>query len=266
MTNTLLSSSPTPLFAGDSWAAYCGDFREVCASWPADSIHLIVTSPPYLVGKEYEKTVGIDDYFAMMDDFYREAYRLLVPGGYAVVNFGEMHNSKSRLYESEVPSTYPAAVKHWEWGRGAGFDLQATRIWRKHFARVGMGFVCNVRPRPSFDFEHIWTWRKRGGDTKEWCADRRLSQRGVIGEDWKSPARLDRHCSAFPVELPDWAIRVHSRNEGDVVLDPFAGSMTTAVAALALGRVAACVDTSDEYLTKGAYRLQEHGYGLCGAL
>ena len=113
--------------------------------------------------------------------------------------------------------------------------MQATRIWRKQFAKMGIPFVCNSHPRPVFDYEHIWSFRKKNGSNKEIVIDRKLTQRGIIGESWTSAAGLKVHCAAFPIELPEWAITVYSQNEA-TVLDPFMGSGTTGVACKKLGR------------------------------
>ena len=226
------------------------------AGWPDETVDLVTTSPPYFVGKEYETGWTWEGYSRLMADLYQQTYRLLQPGRYCVINFGDLHNSGGRMYPADVPSVYPAAVAHWEWGRAAGFDLQATRIWRKQFARVALGHVVNKRPRNGFDFEHIWTWRKPGRDGEEWCADRRLSQRGVLGDAWSSPARIDRHCAAFPVELPTWAINVYSREKGEVVLDPFGGSLTTLVAAHRTGRRGWAIELDPQYLQTGLERLK----------
>ena len=214
---------------------YLADCIELCSSIPNDFIDLIVTSPPYFVGKEYEKKTSWSEYEHLMSNIYDQAHRILKPGGYFTINFGDFHNSKGRFYECEVTSTQPASPCHFEWGRNQGFDLQATRIWTKHHAKVGLSFVCNKRPRPAFDFEHIWTWRKKGNDGEEWVNKRALSQRGVLGADWKSPAKLERHCASFPVELPDWAIKVYTKDserQDSIDFDPFVGSGTTIVAAI----------------------------------
>ena len=135
------------------------------------------------------------------------------------------------------------------------FDLQATRIWRKQFAKMGIPMVCNTHPRNIFDYEHIWTFRKKGLK-EEFVNDRKLSQRGVIGEDWKSPAKLKIHCAAFPIELPTWAIRVYS-HEGDIVLDPFMGSGTTALACINENRQYVGFENNEEYFKIAEERLDK---------
>ena len=76
---------------------------------------------------------------------------------------------------------------------------------------------------------------KKDGIGKEKVRDIKLSCRGVLGEDWTSKAGLNIHCASFPIELPTWGITVYS-DENDIVLDPFMGSGTTAIACINTGR------------------------------
>jgi DNA modification methylase len=212
------------------------DCRDFLKSADEGSVDLAVTSPPYFVEKEYEKGWTHTDFQNLMVAVFSGVHRVLKPGGYFIVNFGDVYNSGNRLYDADVPSVFPMSVFYWDLGvRDTKFDLQATRIWRKRFATMSIPFVCNHHPRPVFDYEHIWAFRKKNGDNKEFVNDRKLSQRGVLGEDWSSTAGLEIHCAAFPVELPMWAIEVYSK-PGDTVLDVFMGSGTTGVAALSLNR------------------------------
>ena len=223
-----------------------GDCIEIMGDMDDDSIDMTVTSPPYFLAKEYEKGWTFDFFENLMTQLFTQVFRVLKPGGYFVVNFGDCFNSGNRFYEAEVPAVYPASVVYWKWGRDAGFDLQATRIWRKQFAKMGIPFVCNSHPRPIFDYEHIWAWRKPGAGKAEIVNDRKLSQRGVVGEGWTSKAGIKTHCAAFPIELPTWAIQVYSQ-PSDTVLDPFCGSGTTGVAAMQLNREFIGIEISKEY-------------------
>jgi len=215
---------------------HLGDFRDIIKLIDTDSIDLIVSSPPYHLNKEYELTVSYEDYCDMMHTLFMECNRVLKPGKYFVVNFGDYFNSGNRFYDADIPACYPASINYYKWGvEESQMDLQATRIWRKNFNRMPIPFVCNHHPRNVFDYEHIWTFRKRNGENKEEVRNRKLSQRGVIGEDWTVPAQLDKHCAAFPIGLPQWAIEVYS-DANDIVMDPFMGSGTTALAAVSLNR------------------------------
>ena len=224
-----------------------GDCLEWMTKFPDNSISMVITSPPYFLNKEYEKTITYKDYCLMMENCFIEFNRILIGGGYVVINFGDYFNSGNRFYQADVPSCYPASLNYFKWGvEIACMDLQSTRIWRKQFARMGIPFVCNKHPRPIFDYEHIWTFRKRNGDKNEFVNDRKLSQRGVIGEDWTSKAGTNIHCSAFPVELPIWALSVYSKEE-DIILDPFMGSGTTAIGSKILDRKWIGIEKEKEY-------------------
>jgi hypothetical protein len=172
-----------------------------------------------------------------MENVFIGISRILKGGGYAIFNFGDYFNSGNRFYDAEVPACYPAGINYFNWGVNiAKMDLQATRIWRKQFARMGIPFVCNHHPRNIFDYEHVWTYRKRSGSKDEFVNDRKLSQVGVLGNGWTTSAQTKNHCASFPVELPEWAIKVYSKTVGDIVYDPFMGSGTTAIAAISLNR------------------------------
>ena len=200
---------------------------------PNESIDLIITSPPYFVKKEYEKTYTYEKYKDLINNLFKLAQDKLKKGAYFVVNFGDYFNSGNRFYESDVPSVYPATINYFNWGIDNNFDLQATRIWRKKFSKMGIPFVCNHHPRGVFDYEHIWTFRKKNNNNKEFVNNRKLSQRSVLGENWNSSAGLNNHCASFPIELPLYAIDVYlKRSKENIVLDPFMGSGTTAIACL----------------------------------
>jgi site-specific DNA-methyltransferase (adenine-specific) len=229
-----------------------GECTEVMVSMPPEAVDLVVTSPPYFVNKSYENTWTFDQYCTLMQHVFVQCFIMLKPGGYLVINFGDYFN-KDRFYDCDVPSVYPATINFFDWGRDAGFDLQATRIWRKQFSRMSIPFVCNHHPRPVFDYEHIWTFRKPDGTGKEFVNDRKLSQRGVLGDGWSSSAQLANHEAAFPLELPLWAIDVYSKEKDDIVLDPFCGIGTTLIAASERGRKFIGIDISEEHC-KAAFR------------
>jgi DNA modification methylase len=214
---------------------YNKDCIEGMKNIPDNFIDLIVTSPPYWLNKEYERKTTWLEYKTLINSFFIESHRVLKGGGYLVINFGDYFNSSNRFYIADVPSVQPASLYIFTWAMKLPFDLQATRIWRKQFAKMGIPFVCNTHPRNIFDYEHIWTFRKRNGSSVEHVYDRKLSQRGVLGDNWTSTAGLSKHCSAFPIELASWAIECYSKPL-DFVLDPFLGSGTSALASKILNR------------------------------
>lgn len=226
---------------------YLGDCLDLLPEIENDSIDLAITSPPYFVQKQYEKDWTLEKYENLMSNVFKQVHRVLKSGRYFVVNFGDYFNSGNRFYKADVPSVYPATIKYFQWGMENNFDLQATRIWRKQFAKMGIPFVCNKHPRNIFDYEHVWTFRKRNGSNLEFVNDRKLSQRGVLGETWTSKAGLKDHPAAFPIELPEWAISVYSKCESEVVLDPFMGSGQTAIACKNTGRNFIGIEKDENY-------------------
>lgn len=233
----------------------CGDCIDVMKKMPNDCIDLVITSPPYFLGKSYEKDFTWESYQELLKNLFFQVHRILVPSKYFVINFGDYFNSKGRFYKADIPSVYPASVQMWQRGYEVGFDLQATRIWRKQFGRMTIPFVCNSHPRNIFDYEHIWTFRKKNGSNEEFVNNRKMSQKGVIGEDWTSSAKLTEHESAFPTELPRWALIVYSRSKDDVVLDPFAGILTTIKACRDFGRKFIGIEKNKSYCNWGFQHL-----------
>lgn len=234
---------------------YNEDCVEGMRQLPDESVDCIVTSPPYFLNKKYEKSWNYDFYCRLMENVFSESQRILRGGGYMIVNFGDYYNSGNRFYDAEVPSVYPAAINYFNWGMKNDFDLQATRIWRKQFAKCTIPIVCNTHPRNVFDYEHIWTFRKKGC-SEEFVNNRKLSQRGVVGENWNSQAMLSEHCAAFPLELPRWAIIVYS-NENDLILDPFMGSGTTAIACIKENRHFIGFELDEGYYKKACTRIEK---------
>jgi len=195
-------------------------------------VDLTVTSPPYFLKKDYEKDWTWDKFDTLMKNVFLQVERILKPSGYFIINFGDNGFGRDNL-KTECISTYP--MSHYYWNIKGNLELQATRIWRKQFAKIPFNGQAKIAPRNLFDYEHIWTFRKKDGTGKEKVRDIKLSCRGVLGEDWTSKAGLDIHCASFPIELPTWGIKVYS-DENDIVLDPFMGSGTTAIACINTNR------------------------------
>lgn len=218
-----------------------------------ESIDLVITSPPYWVKKSYEENWNWKKFDYLMRNVFINTERKLKPGGYFVLNFGDNGFGRDNL-GTECISTYP--MTHYYWEIKKQLELQATRIWRKQFAKIPFNGQAKYAPRNLFDYEHIWTFRKKDGKGKEKVRDIKLSCRGVLGEDWKSNAGIKTHCAAYPVELPTWAIKVYS-DENDVVLDPFMGSGTTAVAAINTNRNFIGFEIEPEYVEIANERIRK---------
>jgi site-specific DNA-methyltransferase (adenine-specific) len=216
-------------------------------------IDLVVTSPPYFLKKSYELDWTWEKFDNLIKNVFAECLRILKPGGYFVLNFGDNGFGKQNL-DTECISTYP--MSHYYWEIKGEFELQATRIWRKQFAKIPFNGQARFAPRNLFDYEHIWTFRKKDGIGKEKVRAIKESCKGVLGENWKSKAGLNIHCAAFPIELPTWAITVYS-DENDIVVDPFTGSGTTGEAAKILKRKFIGFELNKEYCEIAQKRIEK---------
>jgi modification methylase len=218
---------------------------EQMAELPDDSVALMVTSPPYHVGKDYDSDSSFDDYLSLLERVFQETYRVLQPGGRAVVNVA---NLGRRPY---VPLSHEVTARM---GR-IGFHMRAEVIWQK--AR-GAGGSC------------AWgSWRSAANpvirDVHEYCLcfSKGRFDRVTKGESdisstdflastlsiWEIPpesASRVGHPAPFPVELPRRFIQLYTFRD-EWVLDPFMGSGSTAVASVLTGRKWVGYDINAEY-------------------
>lgn len=233
---------PTRTHTGDLWQL--GDHRLLvgdCCLFDldrlldGDSVDLIVTSPPYAVGKEYEVDVSFAQHLELLRGFADLAVKCLKPGGFAFINFGEIaaQSHSAPLTGSSRQCIYPISGDYWRiFHEERHFDLYAARIWYKPFHRLQQPFWSYHTSIPHHqEWEHLWTWRAPGGETDE-VFDWDISVHAIwdTRNEGTEDRPLTRHVAAFPICLPERAIRAHSKRD-HLVLDPFAGSGTTLIAA-----------------------------------
>ena len=235
-------------------AIYCKDARHM-EEVEDGSVQLVVTSPPYNVGKAYESPMSLEEYLAFLKEVWRECVRVLCPGGRLAVNVA------STGRQPYVPLHAYIATQLIE----MGLLMRGEVIWDKG-ASVGVStawgsFAKASNPTLRDVHEYILVFSKesprltsRGnesridnGDFVEWT-------RSIWRFDTESPKRL-RHPAPFPEELPRRLMLLYT-NVGDLVLDPFLGSGTTAVAAVKAGRHFIGYDVSQEYCAAAKARVE----------
>lgn len=243
-----------------------------------DSVALVVTSPPYFAGKAYEEELGRDgvpgsylEYLDMLAAVFAECVRVLEPGGRIAVNVANLGRRPYRSLAGDVTGILEqlglllrGEVIWWK-GRAAGgscawgsFQRPANPVLRDITERV----VIAGKGR----FDRALTPVERAG--------RGLPSQATITREefmeattdlWElSPESAKRvgHPAPFPVELPTRLIELYTYAD-DVVLDPFMGSGTTAVAALRTDRRFIGYDTDESYCDRARRRIDDEGVRLC---
>lgn len=220
---------------------------------PDASVALMVTSPPSHVGKDYDSDDSFEDYLGLLGRVFAETHRVLEPGGRAVVNVA---NLGRRPY---IPLSHLVTARMldvgffmrgeiiWQKGRGASGNC-AWGSWRSPSNPVVRDIheYCLVFSKGRFD-------RVRRGAATISAEDFMAATLSVWEIAAESASRVD-HPAPFPVELPRRFIELYTF-EGELVLDPFMGSGTTAVAAVQTGRHYVGYEVDQEYVAAAERRI-----------
>jgi modification methylase len=252
----------------------CGDAREL--DWiPNESVHLVVTSPPYWTLKEYPKHKNqlgfISDYEQFHDELsrvWRHCMRVLVPGGRIVCVVGDVCLSRKRHGRHMVMPLHADIVVRC---RKIGFDNLTPIFWYKisnakyEIENGAAGFLGKpYEPNAIIknDVEFILMLRKPGG-YRQPTEDQRDASRLTKDEHhdwfqqvWTIPGESTRkHPAPFPAELAYRLIRMFSFT-GDTILDPFMGTGTTLLAAASCDRHGIGVEVDEAYVRDAKSRLE----------
>ncbi|MCL5256664.1 MAG: site-specific DNA-methyltransferase [Chloroflexi bacterium] len=227
---------------------------------PDGSVALAFTSPPYNAGKDYDEDMSLDDYLGLIRRVAGEVYRVLKPGGRYVVNVA---NLGRKPY-------IPLHAHFYQVHLQAGFLPMGEIIWQKAKGSAGncaWGSWRSARsPRLRDIHEYLLVFAKEEFSRPD-KGESDLTPKEFMQSTlsiWEIPpesARKVGHPAPFPVELAARVIKLYSF-VGDVILDPFAGSGTTCLAALSLGRHYVGFDVSKEYCNLARNRLSATQAGL----
>ena len=251
---------------------HCGDARDL--EWiPDESVHLVVTSPPYWTLKEYpqhKNQLGLvsnyEKFHDELDKVWQHCLRVLVPGGRVVCVVGDVCLSRKRHGRHMVMPLHADIVVRC---RKLGFDNLTPIFWYKisnaaYEIENGSGFLGKpYEPNAIIknDVEFILMLRKPGGyrqPTEEQRDSSRLTKdehHDWFQQIWTVPGESTRqHPAPFPFEVAYRLVRMFSF-AGDTVLDPFLGTGTTLLAASRLGRNGIGVEIDPSYFGHAKTRL-----------
>jgi site-specific DNA-methyltransferase (adenine-specific) len=249
-----------------------GDSRDLSAVDDA-SVALMVTSPPYFAGKAYEADLGEGhipgsylEYLAMLEDVFAECRRVLEPGGRMAVNVANLGRKPYRSLSADVIRILQDDL---------GLLLRGEVIWQKAKGATGSiavgSYLSAANPvlrdvtervvvacKGRFDRAIPRKERERRGLPFEntITKDEFFASTLDVWELRPEHARRVGHPAPFPVELPERLIQLYTYRD-DVVLDPFLGSGSTAVAAVRAGRHYVGFDTDADYVALAQRRVDD---------
>jgi site-specific DNA-methyltransferase (adenine-specific) len=224
---------------------------------PDNSIHLMVTSPPYNVGKEYDENLTMEEYRKFLKKVWKEVKRVLVPGGRACINIANLGRKPYIPLHAFIVEDM----------LDLGFLMRGEVIWNK--ASSGSpstawgSWLSAQNPTLRDIHEYILIFSKDNFSRGNTHQRKSTITRDEFLEFTKSvwtfaaePATKIGHPAPFPVELPYRLIQLYTF-KGDVVLDPFIGSGQTAIAAIKTRRHYVGYDINEEYVKLAMKRIEE---------
>lgn len=258
-----------------------GDSRNA-ADLPENSIHLVVTSPPYWTLKRYNDSddqlghvADYDEFIDALDAVWTHCYRALVPGGRLIINVGDVCLSRKKNNGRHTVVPLHATIQ--ERCKQIGYDNLAPIIWHKisnaNYEVSGGGGFLGKPYEPNAviknDIEFILMQRKPGGYRSPSKADRILSVISAenyqlwfrqIWSDVKGTSTA-KHPAPYSVEFAQRLVRMFSF-VGDTVLDPFMGTGSTNVACARWGRNSIGIEVDSTYFEMARARIADQGADL----
>jgi site-specific DNA-methyltransferase (adenine-specific) len=227
---------------------------------PDESVHLMITSPPYNVGKEYDNDLTLDEYLHLLTEVFAETHRKLVTGGRACINIA---NLGRKPY-------IPIHAMVIEIMLDLGFLMRGEIIWDKSASAGGScawgSWMSASNPVLRDYHEYILVFSK-----ESYSKNKFQTKKDTISKEdfiqwtksvWTFPAvnaKKIGHPAPFPVELPHRLINLYSY-EDDVVLDPFCGSGTTCIAAIQNNRNYIGYDINQDYIDLAQNRISNQKF------
>jgi len=222
---------------------------------PDNSVHLMVTSPPYNVGKQYDENLTLDEYRAFLTRVWAEVKRVLVPGGRVCINIANLGRKPYIPLHAFIVEDM----------LDSGFLMRGEIIWNK--AASGSpstawgSWLSAGNPTLRDIHEYILVFSRgtfsRGNPGRKSTISREefLECTKSVWTFAAEPAKQVGHPAPFPVELPYRLIQLYTF-EGEVILDPFMGSGQAAIAAIKARRRFVGYEINGEYVKLAERRIR----------
>lgn len=224
---------------------------------PDNSVHLMVTSPPYNVGKVYDRNLSLNEYRLLLKAVFSEVYRVLVPGGRACVNVANLGRKPYIPLHSYIIEDM----------LDIGYLMRGEIIWNKASSASPStawgSWLSAANPTLRDIHEYILVFCKQTFARKTLTRRQNTISKNEFLEFtksvWTFPAESARkigHPAPFPIELPHRLIQLYTFQD-EVILDPFVGSGSTCVAALKAKRSYVGYDIEKKYVDLMEKRVKE---------
>ena len=223
---------------------------------PDNSVHLMITSPPYNVGKEYDKDLSLEEYLDLLKNVFKEVKRTLVSGGRVCINVANLGRKPYLPLHSYIIKIMS----------DLGFLMRGEIIWDKSSsagASTAWGSWQSAKNPTLRDVhEYILIFSKDNYSREKNEKKDTLTKNEFMDftkSIWTFPATSARkigHPAPFPEELPRRLIQLYSFEE-DIILDPFVGSGQTPIAAIKSKRNYVGYDVNKEYCELAEKRIRE---------
>lgn len=225
---------------------FCKDSQKM-EELPNYSVHLVVTSPPYNVGKDYDKDLNMNEYRSLLRRIFKETFRVLVDGGRACINIANLGRKPYIPLHSYIIQDMLEL----------GFLMRGEIIWNKA-ASSGVSTAWGSwqsasNPTLRDVHEYVLVFSKGSFSRSSHDKENTITRDEFLTftkSTWDFPAESASrvgHPAPFPIELPYRCIQLYTF-KGEVVLDPFCGAGSTCIAAIKSGRQFVGYDINEEYL------------------
>ena len=237
-------------------ASSCENMKDI----PNKSLHLMITSPPNNVSKEYDNDLSLKEYLNLLKNCFTETYRVLVDGGRACINIANI-GRKPYIPLSDYVSKIMIEI---------GFNMRGEIIWNKS-AGAGIStawgsFQSASNPILRDVHEYILIFSKGNYKRERDKEERELRKDNITKEEFiewtksvwtmnTESAKRIGHPAPFPEELPNRLIKLFSFTN-DIVIDPFMGSGTTAIAAIKNKRNFVGYEINEKYINLANNRIE----------
>jgi site-specific DNA-methyltransferase (adenine-specific) len=224
---------------------------------PDNSIHLMITSPPYNVTKEYDNNLTLKDYLILLKKVWKETHRVLVTGGRVCINVANLGRKPYIPLHSFIINDMLEI----------GFQMRGEIIWNKASSASPStawgSWLSAANPVLRDIHEYILIFSKDSFSHPSKGKESTIEKEEFL--EWTKSvwtfsavsARKIGHPAPFPEELPNRLIKLYSFKQ-DVVLDPFLGSGTTSLSAIKNGRNYVGYDTNKKYIELADKRVAEY--------